>query len=268
MQAVAHLHPPCDTPRSAGKQQEFEGETYTIEELTENRCGGRGCCHAFEGSSGAIATAQEQGLRRRSAAAGARLTGAHGGGGGGLPAVGGAAARIARSSARPSGAPPAVGAGGASRILRAAAKARGRPSAPHTNSSGPRLPPSTPSRWPAPRPTSGPAQTPAPPPCPPPPFTLFSKKLWRCGHCPVLRGRLHIKEARPSGRQGRRRGAGPPAPARARAWASASSAWLCGPAASNAHNAPSTRPSSENHPPQNKPKINRPRWWTTAARSG
>ena len=25
--------------RSAGKKQEFDGETYTIEELTENRCG-------------------------------------------------------------------------------------------------------------------------------------------------------------------------------------------------------------------------------------
>jgi len=29
--------------RSAGKKQEFEGETYTIEELTENRCACRGC---------------------------------------------------------------------------------------------------------------------------------------------------------------------------------------------------------------------------------
>lgn len=34
-----HLLPRLSRDRSAGKKQEFEGVSYTIEELTENRCG-------------------------------------------------------------------------------------------------------------------------------------------------------------------------------------------------------------------------------------
>jgi hypothetical protein len=36
--AFISAHPAAFLHRSAGKKQEFEGHTYTIEELTEERC--------------------------------------------------------------------------------------------------------------------------------------------------------------------------------------------------------------------------------------